>query len=225
MREGDGIRPGAGHRVTALAAAALLAALMPEGPAAGQAADGPRGGVELDGAVLLLTPLADLTPGDETGGGLQLSSSVGGRATGILWVTPGVGVGASGSWVPVDVDRLASTDPDGNPLPGGRLAGADHLTGSVEAVLSLPSVGVDVQVEPYVLGGVGLRRLAVEEGAEGAPSATDPMVAVGGGFRTFLSDGWLLRLEARDHVSAYDAGGAARIQHDLTVSVGIGVRP
>lgn len=62
----------------ALAALALLGSAAPSGPAAGQAADPPgASGPEVDAAAVLLTPLADLTPGDETGGGLQLSSSVG----------------------------------------------------------------------------------------------------------------------------------------------------
>ncbi len=222
-RRGDAIRAAGRGPGAALAVLALLWAAAPSGPAAGQ----PTGatGPEVDAAAVLLAPLTDLAPGDETGGGLQLSSSVGIRVAGIWWLGPRLGVAAGGAWVPVDVDRLASTDPGGDPVPGGRLTGADYLTGSVEAVLSLPSLGREVEVEPYLLGGVGLRRLSVEGEPEGAPSATDPMVSFGGGFRTVLSEAWLLRLEARDQVARYDGGAGDRIQHDLTVSVGIGVRP
>lgn len=226
-RRGDAFRAAGRTPGAALAALALLWAAAPSGPAAGQATAPPgASGPEMDAAAVLLAPLSDLTPGDATGGGLQLSSSVGVRVAGIWWLGPRLGVAAGGSWVPVDVDRLASTDPGGDPVPGGRLAAADYLTGSVEAVLSLPPVGPEVEVEPYLLGGVGLRRLSVEGQPDGAPTATDPMVAVGGGFRTVLSDAWLLRLEARDQISRYDGGGGdGRVQHDLTVSVGVGVRP
>lgn len=208
----------------ALAAAVLLWAAAPWGAAAGQVTDEPGSRLELGGAAILLSPLSNLAPGDEAGGGLQLSSSVGVRAAGIWWLGSRLGVGAGGSWVPVDVDRLAATDPEGTPIPGGRLAGADHLLGSLEVVVVLPSVGADVEVEPYLVGGAGLRRLSVE-GTDVVPSATDPMVTAGGGFRTLLSDAWLLRLEARDQVSRYEAGGNGRTQHDLTVSIGVGVRP
>ena len=86
-------------------------------------------------------------------------------------------------------------------------------------------VGAGVQVEPFLVGGVGLRRLSTEGSIEGAPSATDPLVSFGGGFRTLLSDRWHLRLEARDHLSVYEGADGDRPQHDVAVSVGLGVRP
>lgn len=211
--------------VTALAAAiALLAAAARPTPAVAQRAGSGPAGLEVDAGAALLAPLADLTAGGDTGGGLQLSNSAGLRAGGVWWVGSRLAVGVGGSWVPVDVQRLAGADPEGDPVPGVKVADADLLLGSVEAVLVLPAVGEDVQVEPFLVGGAGLRRLSVE--GDGPPSATDPMVAVGGGFRTSLSDRWHLRLEARDHLSAYDAGGGeGRTQHDLSISVGVGVRP
>lgn len=221
----DGVRGSVRSAGAALALTALLWALTPATAAEGQPTDAGPSGLELDGAALVIAPLTDLSPGTETVGGLQVSSSVGMQATGILWLGPRLGVGASGSWIPVDVERLDATGPDGEPIPGGRVAGADYLAGSLEAILSLPSVGTGVEVEPYLLGGAGVRRLGVDGEPPGAPSATDPMVTFGGGFRTLLSSGWLLRLEARDQLSLYDADGDDRAQHDLTVSVGLGVRP
>lgn len=224
-RGGDGVRGSTRASGAALVLAALLWAVAPTATAEGQPADGGRSALELDAAALVAAPLTDLTPGTETVGGLQISSSVGMQAAGILWLGPRLGVGASGTWIPVDVKRLAATGPEGEPIPGGRVAGADYLAGSLEAVVTLPSIGADVQVEPYLVGGAGLRRLEVDGDPAEAPSATDPMVTVGGGFRTLLSAGWLLRLEARDHLSLYDGTGDERAQHDLTVSVGLGVRP
>ena len=207
----------------AAALALLAAAAGPSAAEAQRAGSGPSG-LEVDAGAAVLTPLADLTAGGDTGGGLQLSTSAGLRAGGVWWMGSRLAVGLGGSWVPVDVERLAAADPEGDPVPGGKVADAAVLLGSVEAVLVLPSLGADVQVEPFLVGGAGLRRLSVE--GDGPPSATDPMVAVGGGFRTLLSDRWHLRLEARDHVSAYDAaGGGGRTQHDLSLSVGVGVRP
>lgn len=225
-RSRGGFRVAGRIPVVPLAVLALLWTATSSEPAAGQGTGAPvASGPEVDAAAVLLTPLADLTPGDDTGGGLQLSSSVGVRVAGIWWLGDRLGVAAGGSWVPVDVNRLASTDPGGDPVPGGRLAAADYLAGSVEAVLSLPPTGREVEVEPYLLAGVGLRRLSVEGEPDGAPSATDPMMAFGGGFRTVLSKAWLLRLEVRDQLSRYDGGVGGRVQHDLTVSVGVGVRP
>lgn len=224
-RGGDGGSGSARGGGAALVLAALLWAVAPTTAAVGQAADGGRSGVELDAAALVVAPLTDLAPGTETVGGLQISSSVGMQAAGLLWLGPRLAVGAAGTWIPVDVERLAGTGPEGEPIPGERVAGADYLAGSLEAILTLPSIGTDVRVEPYLVGGAGLRRLGVDGNPEEAPSATDPMVTLGGGFRTLLSAGWLLRLEARDHLSLYDGAEDGRAQHDLTVSVGIGLRP
>lgn len=221
----DGV-PGSERAAGAsLVLAALAWAMAPTAAAEGQAAHAGRSGPELDAAAVVATPLTNLTPGTETAGGLQISSSVGMQAAGILWLSPRLGVGVAGTWIPVDVEQVAATGPDGQPIPGGPVAGADYLAGSLEAVVTLPPIGTDVQVEPYLVGGAGLRRLGVDGNPEDAPSATDPMVTVGGGFRTLLSAGWLFRLEARDHLSLYDGAGDERAQHDLTVSVGIGVRP
>lgn len=218
---GRGRAGASGARIPLLAAALLCAA---GAPAAAQVADAPPPGLEVDAAAAVLTPLGDLRPGADGAGGLQLSSSAGARGTGIWWLGSRLGVGASGTWAPVDVDRLATADPEGEPVPGGKVADATYLAGSLEAVLSLPPVGTGVQVEPYLVAGAGLRRLAVEGDPAAVPSSTDPLVALGGGFRTLLSDRWLLRLETRDHVTVYGPGGE-RIQHDLTVSIGLGVRP
>lgn len=207
-----------------VAAAALLLAAAPSGDAAGQEGDPPRPLPELYVAAGVLTPLADLAPGGEDGGGLQLSSSAGLRVGGIWWLGPRFGVGASGSWVPVDVERLPSVGPDDEPVPGGQVADADLLTGTVEAVVALPSVGAEIDVRPYLVGGVGLRRLAVEGNPAEAPSATDLLASVGGGFRTDVSERWTLRIEARDQLSVYGSGDGDATQHDLALSVGLGVR-
>lgn len=217
--------------------ALLICTLASPAPAAAQGVDAPptdggatgedgaTGRLEATAGAVLLTPLADLTPGGELGGGLQLSSSVGVRGSGLWRLGPRLAVGVSGSWVPVDVERLDATTPEGDPVPGDKVADADFLTAGLEATLALSPMGAGVQVEPFLVGGVGLRRLSTEGSIEGAPSATDPLVSFGGGFRTLLSDRWHLRLEARDHLSVYEGADGDRTQHDLAVSVGLGVRP
>lgn len=233
--EGNGALP---------AAAALLAGLLAVGAAAPAAAQEPRGaaawtdtaeadpparrGLELDLSAAVLAPLADLVQGTPTTGALQLSAGLGLRAGGVWWLGPRFGLGLGGLWVPADVDRQASTGEDGGDGvdPGGRVGEADYLAGTAELVVAFPPVGREVRVEPYLVAGLGLRRLSVEADGEPGDGTTDPVAALGGGFRMMLSERLLLRLEARDQVAPADLGGTeSRIQHDLTVSVGLGVRP
>lgn len=225
----------------ALVAAALLLTAS-AGVSRGRAATGPcraaadtagtveRSGPEIDLEAVLVAPLSDLSPGAGTEGALQMSAGVGARAGGIWWLGSGIGVGAGGLWAPVDLDRQPSAaegEPDGVD-PGGKVGDGDYLVGTVELFVALPTVGREVEVVPYLLGGAGVRHLSVDALAgtdPGLDEATGPTGTVGGGFRTILSDHLLLRLEARDQVSSVEAGQESRVQHDLTVSVGLGVRP
>lgn len=215
------------------AALALAAAAVTAGPASARSAvpadtvtaGHGRSGLELDLSAALLTPLADLAPAAGTTGALQLSAGAGLRAGAIWWVGPRLGLGLGGVWTPADLDRQASVGDGGDADPGGKVGEADYLAGTADLVLALPAVSDRVRIEPFLVAGVGVRRLAVDAG-EGLPDElTDPLAALGGGFRMLLSEGLLLRLEARDQIAPADLGPDSRIQHDLTVSVGLGVRP
>mgnify|MGYP006278262083 CR=1 FL=1 len=223
--------------------AALLAALLAAGaatPAATQEPGGEaawpdtteaelpdRSGLEVDLSAAVLTPLADLVPGTPTTGALQLSAGVGLRA-GVLWgLGPRIALGLGGLWVPADLDRQASTGDDaGDGVdPGGKVGEVDYLAGTADLVLTFPPVSREVRVEPYLVAGLGVRRLSVDAEGEAGDGSTDPVAALGGGFRMLLSERLLLRLEARDQVAPAELGEETRVQHDLSVSVGLGVRP
>lgn len=230
----DGSSSRIGRAALALAAALALpataaAAAPPAAPAPAPgdtvAAGHGRSGPELDLSVALLTPLTDLVAPAGTEGALQLSAGAGLRAGGIWWLAPRLGLGLGGVWAPADLDRQASVGGDGDAAPGGKVGEADYLAGTVELVLALPAVSERVGVEPFLVAGLGLRRLGLDAGEELPASVTDPLAALGGGFRMLLSERLLLRLEARDQIAPAELGPESRVQHDLTVSVGLGVRP
>lgn len=217
---------------------AAAAAALPSEPARGQEApDGAadrsrapaeeRSGPEIDVAAALLTPLSDLVQATETRGALQLSTGAGLRAGAIWWVGRRLGIGAGGVWTPVDLDRQASAaDGGGDGVdPGGKVGEADYLAGMAEVVLALGGVGRDAGVRPYLVAGAGVRRLSIDGGDELPDGITDPVASLGGGFRMDVSRGLLLRLEARDMMAPAEVGPETRMQHDLTVSVGLGIRP
>lgn len=232
-------------RAIGVALAALLAA---GAPAAGQsgvfgtdAGDGPGSEAapraEFGLSTVLLTPVTDLVEGTETTGGLQLSTGLGVRGSAVWWLGSRLALGLSAAWVSADLDRLPTAEEGEEGFdPGGEVGESDYLAGTAEVVWRLSSVGRSTGVEPYLVGGVGLRRLSTES-SDVVPDAvtdpvvaveagvTDPMVAVGGGFRTLLSSSLLLRLEARDQVSSIDLGAGSSVQHDPIVSVGLAVRP
>lgn len=229
--------PGSRHGPAgAVAALALLvaasapvpgAAQGPLGGAAGEEAAGApaRSGLELDASAALVTPLSDLVEGTAAEGALQLSTGVGVRAGALWWIGDRLGVGVGGLWTPADLDRQPSAGEGNGGDPGGKVAEGDYVTGTAEVVWALPRPGRDVRVEPYLAAGLGLRHLALE-GGEGLPDGiTDPMASLGGGFRVLLSEGVLLRLEVRDQVAPAGIGPETRVQHDLDVSVGFGIRP
>ncbi len=233
MRE-PGSRHGPAGAVAALALLAAAAAPVPGaaqeplGDAAGEeAARAPaRSGLELDASAALVTPLSDLVEGTAAEGALQLSTGVGVRAGALWWIGDRLGVGLGGLWTPADVDRQPSAgDGNGGVDPGGKVAEGDYVAGTAEVVWALPRPGPDVRVEPYLAAGLGLRHLAFEGGEELPGGTTDPMASIGGGFRVLLSEGLLLRLEARDQIAPAEIGPETRIQHDLDVSLGFGVRP
>lgn len=238
-RGGIGASPAGGALATAVLAG--LVAVAAAAPTAAQETAGAeawpdtaeterpaRRGLELDLSAAVLTPLADLVEGTPTTGALQLSAGVGLRAGGLWRLGPRIGLGLGGLWVPADVDRQASAGDDGGDGadPGGKVGEADYLAGTAELVVAFPPVGREVRVEPYLVAGLGVRRLSVDADGEPVDGTTDPLAALGGGFRMMLTERLLLRLEARDQVASADTGGPeSRIQHDLTVSVGLGVRP
>lgn len=187
-----------------------------------------RSGLEMNLSAVLLTPLTDLVGGTGTTGALQLSTGVGIRAGGVWWLGPRLGIGIGGVWAPVDVDRQASIVDDGGAGgadPGGEVGEADYLAGTADLVVALPAVSREVRIEPYLVAGLGLRHLSIDAGAELPDEITDPLASFGGGFRMLLSERLLMLIEARDQVAPADLGPETRIQHDLTVSVGLGVRP
>lgn len=185
-----------------------------------------RSGMELSLSAAVLAPLTDLAPASQTRGSLQLSTGAGLRADGIWWLGSGLGVALGGIWVPVDLDREAMADGGtDDPDPGGKVGEADYLAGTVELVVALPPVSEQVRTEPFLVAGAGLRRLSIDAD-DGLPGGiTDPTATVGGGFRMLLSPRLLLRLEALDRIAPAEVGAETRIQHDLSVSVGLGVRP
>ena len=229
---------GVGARGLLALCLAAAAAALPSEAARGQeapdrAADGgrapaeDRSGPEIDVSAALLTPLADLVQATETRGALQLSTGAGLRAGAVWWIGRSVGVGLGGVWIPADLDRQASAADGeaGEVDPGGKVGEADYLAGMAEVVVALGGVGRDVGVQPYLVAGAGLRRLSIDGGDDLPDGITDPVASLGGGFRMEVARGLLLRLEARDMVAPAEIGPETRIQHDLTVSVGLGIRP
>lgn len=238
-------RTGAGRPVLLAVLIAAAGAALAPAPAGAQEAgsdaleprDGPpsgpvRSGPELDLSAVFLTPLSDLEGGTATRGALQLSTGAGLRGGALWWLGSRVAVGVGAVWTPADVDRqpVAGDDGSGGGDPGGEVGRADYAAGTAELVLAFPSVGRDVRVEPYVVAGAGVRRLSIEASDDAAgdelpDDLTDPLATVGGGFRMRLSEHLLVRLEARDQVASAEIGSEGRIQHDLTVSMGLGLRP
>lgn len=189
---------------------------------------GPR--LEASAFAGVLAPLARLTadPGTfET----EVSSSALFGAEATWWPRRRLGIAAQGAWAPARLS-LIPTDFTGA-LPGD-LGDADYLAASAEARYRLPLPPEVSVVRPYLALGGGIRRLDVQAIASPeVADATDPMVTAAAGAHVRMAGRFEARFELRDRITVYDSprnsqrnatGGAARLQNDLAISVGLALR-
>lgn len=202
------------------------AVLVPaDGSLAAQTA-GPRAetgpGFSVSG--LVLAPLARLTESDVSFD-TEVSSTAGLAGAFTWWLDRHLGVSARAAWAPAQLNLRGA--PLGAAVPDD-LGDADYLAGTLEATWRFLPGGAASMLEPFVSAGGGVRHLALDPvAAPEARSATDPAATVAAGTGVRVWEDASLRLELRDLVSSYDAGetGEGRIQHDVTVSVGVTLRP
>lgn len=204
-----------------LCAVALLA-VLPAGDAAAQTGEPPTG-PEFALSASVLAPLAELTstPLFAT----EVSTAVGASATVAWWFGRHVGVTAQGVWAPGELNVRQSEFT--GPVPTG-LGDVRYLAGTAAFTYRLAASGALAVVEPYFGLGGGVRRLSFEpQASPDAEDATDPVGTVLAGAITRVGPSLSLRLEIRDLVSYYESplDGEARLQNDVLVSVGVGLRP
>ena len=180
-------------------------------------------GFELLGAVGLLTPVGNLTE-DPASFGTTINVNVAYGLEGTIWLSRHWGVGAAGWYSPA---QLQARDlPQG--IEGPDLGSADYATGAIEAIYRFRGEGSRSVLEPYLAAGGGIRHLSV--GPEAAPEvrdATDPAAVVAGGVRLEgVLTKMMIRLEVRDHISMFESPttGESKLQNDIILSFGVGVR-
>lgn len=207
----------------ALFAAFLLAAGT--SPTSGQVISETGGrGLELLGAIGLLTPTASLMEDPESFG-VTINVGVAYGLDGTLWTSDHFGVGLTGWYSPAKL-QVQSTDFEGA-VPDD-LGSANYLSATIQGVYRFRGEGSRSPVEPYLAAGGGIRSLWVDEiGAPQIVDSTDPAGTIAGGFRVdgILAD-VMIRLEIRDNISFYTSPKTdeSKMQHDLLLSFGVGVR-
>lgn len=198
----------------------LVAALLPAPPAAAQEEPERLEVMAVGGAV---APLAQLTSDPETFATEVSTSLAYGGAVG-YWVTPALGAGAHVLRAPAELN-VEPTEFVGA-VPND-LGSADYLTAVAGLTYRLRLSGPAAIIQPYASLGGGLRRLEFDPIAErDVEDATDPVASAAAGVYIQFYGGSWLRLELRDYLSRFDSGvGAeARTQHEIAVTVGLGVR-
>lgn len=182
-------------------------------------ANGPE--IAVSGGVL--APLSLLSTSDVSfSTEVSSSAALGGSVT---WWLGAFGMAARGVWAPARLSLRATGI--GGAVPDD-LGGAEYLAGTVDLVYRLRLAGPARIVEPFLAVGGGVRRLELEPVASPeARSATDPVGTLAAGARVDVWRPVAIRFEVRDHVSRFDATetGASRLQNDVTVTVGLSIRP
>ncbi len=178
-------------------------------------------GPELFGLAGVIQPLNNLT--DNTGAyGTVIPPDVamGGEVT--YWASRAVGIGVMGLYSPATLEAVA-----GGPGRGpGTLGEMEYLAGTVNLTFRLRSSGSAGALEPYVTMGGGLRQLKFYGAEVPKLSATDPMATAAIGVRVHLMSSVWFRGELRDMASYYisAATDASKLQNDLGITIGFGVR-
>jgi hypothetical protein len=200
-------------------------ALLLAGPANAQTAFEETGdkGFELLGSIGLLTPVANLTE-DPATFGATINVNVIYGLDAIFWTSQRFGVGATGWYSPA---RLQPRDlPQG--APEVDLGKADYAVGTLQAIYRFVGSGSQSPLEPYLAAGAGVRHLSVSEAANPeVEDSTDPAGTVAGGVRLQgVISKMMIRLEIRDNFSMYESPttGESRLQNDVVLTFGVGVR-
>lgn len=197
-------------------ASQLTAQMTPANPLGGDT------GPELFGLAGVIQPLNNLT--DNTGAyGIVIPPDVmmGGEAT--YWASSAVGIGVMGLYSPATLEGVG-----GGPGRGlGTLGEMEYLAGTVNLTFRLRSSGSAGVLEPYFTVGGGLRQLKFYGAEVPKLSATDPMATAAVGVRVHLVSSLWFRGELRDMASYYisAATDASKLQNDIGISIGFGVRP
>ncbi|MFV1987936.1 MAG: hypothetical protein ACC682_11705, partial [Gemmatimonadota bacterium] len=194
-----------------------------QGRRAGDAEE--RGGVgyQFLGTVGLLTPLANLTE-DPASFGVTINVNVIYGLDATLWTSRHFGVGASGWYAPAQLQArdLAQGAPEID------LGSADYTVGTLQAIYRFVGSGSRSPLEPYLAAGAGIRSLSVHEAANPeVVNSTDPAGTVAGGVRLRgVISKMMIRLEIRDNFSMFESPttGESRLQNDVLLSFGVGVR-
>jgi hypothetical protein len=178
---------------------------------------------EVLGAIALLTPIGNLTA-DPATFGTTINVNVAYGLDGIFWASNNWGFGATGWYSPA---QLQARDlPQGSELPD--LGKADYLVGAAQAIYRIRSEGSRSPLEPYFAAGLGVRHISVDEMANPeVESGTDPAGTIAGGVRLQgVMSTMMIRLELRDNISTYKSPttGESRLQNDILISFGVGVR-
>ncbi len=175
-------------------------------------------GVEFFGLAGVLQPLGDLTDHSD-GVGLTIPPNLllGGEIT--LWPTSHVGIGLMGFHSATElgwVGQLAQTVPSPGKL--------NYSVGIANVVFRIIAPGSAGALEPYAALGAGFRSIDFH-GREFPPvSSTDPMASVAIGMRISLVRSLWMRGEIRNMASFYHSQGGRRLQNDVGITVGFGLR-
>jgi hypothetical protein len=171
-----------------------------------------------------LAPLARLSS-DPGSFATQVSSApmVGGTVG--YWLPNGVGVGAQLLYAPANLNIIPTSFQ--GPIPTD-LGDARYLAATVELRYRIPLRGPAGVLAPYVALGGGVRHLNFDPIANlDVTDTTDPVGTIAGGAEARLYGPVAMRLELRDYVSRFDAtaSGVSRVQHDVAITIGLGVLP
>lgn len=211
-----------------MAVAALLFLCVPaveaQQTSPGQTAPpGPEsGGLEVAPFTGILTPLAELSSSPESFA-TEVSASVayGGSLT--YWLPGGPGVGLQGLGAPARV-AISPTEFEGV-IPTD-LGSATYLAATLQLLYRLQFRGAASSVEPFFALGGGLRQLTFDPIARpDLDDSRDGMLTAAAGSYVRIARRIWFRLELRDYLSEFEsAAGDTKIQNDLAVSLGLGVR-
>lgn len=170
-----------------------------------------------------LHPLANLTF-DDGSFGTAVSPDVVLGAELTYWFTERLGIGVVGAFSPADLQPVATQFQGAIP---DSLGSATYVAALGALTYRIASGGSARALEPYFSVGAGLRHIDTDPIAQPeAESSTDPALTVAGGIRVPVTGSLWMRGELRDIASTYESPttGDSRIQNDITVSLGVGVR-
>lgn len=201
-------------------AAVLLALLVAALPAEGQEGSGRLEVMAVGGAV---APLGQLTSDPETFA-TEVSTSLAYGGSLAWWLTPALGASAHVLRAPAELN-VEPTEFIGA-VPND-LGSADYLAAVAGLTVRLRPSGAAAILEPFASVAGGVRRLEFDPIAEPeVTDSTDPVLSAAAGVYVRFYGGSWLRLELRDYLSRFESasGAGTRTQHDVAVTVGLGVR-